>query len=79
MRRALAIVAGLAAVAGWFFLVRPVALGGPTGYVMVRGVSMNPKYHSYDLVLTRHQSRYHPGDIVAYHVPKGQPGEGIIV
>jgi signal peptidase len=79
VRRVFASAIALAALAGWFFLLRPVALGGPTGYVMVRGVSMNPTYHSYDLVLTQRRSSYKKGDVVAYHVPKGEIGAGMIV
>jgi signal peptidase len=78
-RKVFGMLASLAILAGWAFTLRPAVLGGPAGYVMVRGVSMNPTYHSYDLVLTRQRSSYKKGDIVAYRVPKGEMGEGMIV
>jgi len=69
----------LALVVAWFFLLRPQNLGGPVGYVIVSGQSMEPTLHSGDLVLVRQRESYQVGDVIAYRIPRGEPGEGIIV
>ena len=74
--RTLSWLAVIAVVVGWAFTLRPQALGGPAGYVLVSGTSMNPVYHTGDMVLVERHSQYHVGDIVAYHVPKGDPMAG---
>jgi signal peptidase I len=51
--------------AAWFFLAPPL-LGGSTSYVATEGVSMQPRFHTGDLVLVRARSSYHTGEIVAY-------------
>jgi signal peptidase len=61
----------LAFLLAWFFLFRPVSLGGPASYVMVSGVSMEPTLHSGDLVATRKHQSYQKGDIVAFRVEGG--------
>jgi signal peptidase I len=63
----------------WFFWLRPVALGGPASYVVVAGVSMEPTYQNGDLVIAQAARTYHVGDVVAYHVPQGQPSAGALV
>ena len=78
--RALAFVAAqlaLVAVLLWFAL--PQGLGGRAGWVLVSGTSMLPHLHTGDLVLVERRSSYHVGDVVAYHVPKGQVGAGHVV
>ncbi|MDO8616234.1 MAG: signal peptidase I [Dehalococcoidia bacterium] len=72
-------VALLAMSVAWLLLFRPTFLGGPASYVMVSGESMEPTLDSGDLVLLRQQGNYGNGDIVAFHVPEGEPGEGAIV
>ena len=66
----------IAAVVFWAIFLRPQSLGGPAAYVLVSGKSMLPRYHTGDLVLVEHQSRYHVGQVIAYHVPKGDPMAG---
>lgn len=66
----------VAVVAFWAFVLRPQALGGPAGYVLVSGHSMLPRYHTGDLVLVERQDSYHVGQVIAYRVPKGDPMAG---
>ncbi len=74
---ALAAQLALLAVLLWFCL--PQGLGGRAGWVLVSGTSMLPHLHTGDLVLVERQSSYHVGEVVAYHVPKGEPGAGFTV
>jgi signal peptidase len=71
------LVVGLAAA--WFVLVRPQSLGGSAEYVIVSGRSMEPTLQDTDLVVARRQATYRHGDVVVYHVPHGDPGEGALV
>ena len=64
---------------GWALLLRPPSLGGPTTYVVIRGDSMQPTYSTGDLVVARAAPAYAVGDIVAYRVPDGEIGEGVVV
>ncbi len=61
----------------WFGL--PQSLGGRAGWVLVSGTSMLPHLHTGDLVLVERQSSYHVGEVVAFRVPKGEPGAGFTV
>lgn len=70
---------GVALAIVWFALLRPVALGGPASYVVVSGISMEPRLHSGDLVIVQVAPSYHIGDLVAYRVPQGQAEAGKLV
>jgi signal peptidase I len=60
----------------WAQFLRPQSLGGNAGYVLVSGQSMEPRYHTGDLVLVEKHSSYHAGQLIAYRVPKGDPMAG---
>src|SRR5438034_11407927 len=60
----------------WAQFLRPQALGGNAGYVLVSGQSMEPRYHTGDMVLVERHSSYRVGEVIAYRVPKGDPMAG---
>ncbi len=62
-------------IVAWFFTLRPVAMGGPMGYINVSGHSMEPTFWTGDLVLTRKQADYNVGDIVAFKAD----GKGMVI
>jgi len=66
-------------VAAWLVLLRPQVLGGSYSYVVVAGHSMEPRLHTNDLALIRQHSSYRIGDVIAYHVPAGEPGTGTLI
>lgn len=72
---AVAIVVAFTAVL--LALLRPVSLGGSTGYTIVAGQSMTPTLRSGDLVVTQRQDSYAVGDIVVYTIPADEPGAGV--
>ena len=81
-RRAPAFVALLvsaAAVYAWGVALAPQFLGGPAGYVIVAGNSMEPKLSNGDLAIVRKRPRYDVGDVVAYRVPSGEAAAGSLV
>jgi signal peptidase I len=82
LRRALRILKWtleLAVLAAWLWWALPQGLGGRADWVMVSGWSMEPRYHTGDLVLVDRQSHYHVGQVIAYRVPKGEVGAGAVV
>lgn len=81
-RRALGALTWLTAIAlaaGWAVYLRPASLGGPAGYVIVSGSSMEPMMHTGDLAVVRRQNDYRIGDVVAYRIPKDDVGGGMLV
>lgn len=44
----------------------PAKVGGQSSYIMVNGISMEPNYHTGDLVIVRTAETYQVGDVVAY-------------
>jgi signal peptidase I len=72
-------VIGLAVflVAAWFLW--PVRWGGTFAEVVVTGHSMEPTFHTGDLVVTKKDDHYRIGEKVVYQIPKGEPGAGIHV
>jgi signal peptidase len=60
----------------WAHYLRPQMLGGNASYVLVSGQSMEPRYHTGDLVLVLKHKSYRPGQLIAYRVPKGDPMAG---
>jgi signal peptidase len=79
LKRTWSIVSLVLVIAGcafWAMFLRPQSLGGPAGYVLVSGHSMNPLYHTGDLILVERHKSYSKGDIIAYRVPKGDAMAG---
>ena len=69
----------IALAAGWFFYLRPASMGGPAGYVIVSGESMEPMMHTGDLAVVHRRGSYKVGDVVAYRIPKQDVGGGMLV
>jgi signal peptidase I len=66
-RKLLASALGLIALGSIWFYFAPAPLGGSSTYVVTKGISMEPRFHTGDLAIVRSQSSYHVGEIVAYH------------
>ena len=75
-RRLLRLVISLLVFTGALLALWPAQYGGFTGLTIVNGHSMEPTYHSGDLVLSLREPAYQPGEIVSYLIPAGQPGAG---
>ena len=69
----------LALLAIWAVALRPASLGGPATFVVIRGDSMEPTYHTGDLVVLLRADHYAPGDPIGYRVPEGELGAGLVV
>lgn len=59
------LVLGLLSVA-FIAMAWPAALGGQVSWVMVSGTSMEPNYHTGDMVVARHGGGWEVGDVVVY-------------
>ncbi len=66
VRRALAAVLLVALAVTWTVTLRPQVLGGPVSYVKVVTSAMAPTVPRGDVVVTKPQSVYRPGDVVVY-------------
>jgi signal peptidase len=69
-------LAAVLVFAVWFLALRPQILGGPAGWILVAGQSMEPSIHAGTLVVVMRQSEYQIGEVVAYRVPDTDPGAG---
>ena len=79
LRRTAADILVMALIAVAAFAIWPVRLGGGTSYIIIKGTSMEPKFHTGDLAVLRAQDSYRTGDIVAYRIPAGSAGAGHLV
>jgi signal peptidase len=77
--RALAAVLMVLLAIGALLLVVPILRGEPSRLVIVSGTSMEPTFHTGDLVLAWPSTDYRVGDIAPYRVPEGEPGAGGLV
>jgi signal peptidase I len=64
--RVLNVVIGLVVLGAWFVNFAPQYIGGPATYAIVDGVSMEPEYHTGDLVIAKSESSYAIGDLIVY-------------
>jgi signal peptidase len=55
---------------GWCFVLRPTSLGGPAGYALVSGPSMEPTFRTGDLIVTQRADAYSVGDVVLFRVKR---------
>jgi signal peptidase I len=67
LRKPMMFAAALIAAAGLWLAFAPTAVGGRASYVVTDGTSMLPHFHGDGLVVTRGQTDYRVGDVVAYH------------
>jgi signal peptidase I len=49
--------------------VMPRAVGGLNTYTVVSGISMEPTFHTGDLIISRKAKQYKVGDVVTYKIP----------
>lgn len=63
------ILLSLIAVALAWIWVMPRTIGGLNTYTVVSGISMEPTFHTGDLIISRRADRYNIGDVVTYKIP----------
>lgn len=63
-------------LAGLLASMWPVRFGGTTNFIIVSGRSMERKYHTGDLVITKKRSSYRVGEVVVYRIPGAGAGAG---
>jgi signal peptidase I len=68
----------VAIIVAMIVLTWPVQHGGRLGITLLSGHSMEPTFHTGDVVLTWKQPDYQSGEVVVYPVPDG-PGAGLNV
>jgi signal peptidase I len=59
----------LIAIALVWIWVMPRAVGGLNTYTVVSGISMEPTFHTGDLIISRRAKEYKVGDVVTYKIP----------
>jgi signal peptidase I len=69
LTRAVNVLTVLLVIVGTWFFVLPTSLGGFSIYTVVSGPSMQPTYHTGDLVLARPARQYRVGQVVTYAIP----------
>ena len=74
-----ALVSVLVAAFACALLLWPGYLRDSTRYVIVAGRSMEPALHTGDVVMTARRRNYETGDVIAYRIPRGEPGAGVVV
>jgi signal peptidase len=74
LRGALVVIAVTTAALVW-----PLVTGRPSRVIIVSGHSMEPTYHTGDLLLAWPASTYHKGDVMPYRIPADEPGAGGLV
>ena len=71
MLKAASIVTTIALALAWCVYLRPAFLGGTAHYILVSGISMEPKLYTGDLAVMRKQPTYAKGDVLAFQVQGG--------
>jgi signal peptidase I len=61
------------------FLLWPLASGQPSRVIIVSGHSMEPTFHTGDMIIALPADHYERGQVTPYRVPEGDPGEGGLV